>query len=451
MKKQRSIGLVLICIVASLIVIVSAQNSMSTQTIIEAGSLQTVASYVVFRDGSTYYARNGTTGEIEFSGSVATTVIQSAIDALSSGLILFKDGSYSITTLINLDDNIEIEGESQQGVVLTATTDNPIFRINNWENISFRKLTLAQTQTNYGISIGANTQNADNFLIQDVTFRGINGSAGIGISTTTYYVNDVRVYSCSFSDLTYGIYSSGLLNGLWVSGCLFENINLFLNGIVVYNASGSSSNIWILNNKLLRPTNYPIQAVAASNVYIKNNYIEGTNAFWTSMYTSGTADMIDLSNVTEFEISGNSLYQAGDMGITIRDGSQRGIVSGNKVWRADCRGINLADVTQLITDVIISDNVCWENGQDYSSRSPVDKGGIVLKGAVNCTLTGNICYDEQGTPTQDYGIREANGAANSDYNIIVSCFARLYGTAGISIVGSNTKVNLCYNGTSWIS
>jgi len=67
------------------------------------------ASYIIFKDGDLIMAKNGRTGQIEFSGSDAATVIQSALDALPTegGKIFIKEGTYKFTTTrtITLYDN----------------------------------------------------------------------------------------------------------------------------------------------------------------------------------------------------------------------------------------------------------------------------------------------------------------------------------------------------------
>jgi len=91
------------------------------------------ASYIVFgrdTDGDgvydIIYAKNGTSGEIEFSGTDASTVIQQAINALPNGKgrILIKNGVYSINQTIYLPrideykkgESFELIGESRFGV-----------------------------------------------------------------------------------------------------------------------------------------------------------------------------------------------------------------------------------------------------------------------------------------------------------------------------------------------
>jgi hypothetical protein len=89
----------------------SAQTATIT---IEPNSFQTEASYVVFTDGTTVKARNGTTGQIDYSGTDAASVIQSAINALKSGGTVFvKAGKYIISQTIVLKKGVNLVGEGK--------------------------------------------------------------------------------------------------------------------------------------------------------------------------------------------------------------------------------------------------------------------------------------------------------------------------------------------------
>jgi hypothetical protein len=73
------------------------------------------ASYIVFQKGGQCYAKNGTTGHIEFGPGDAASVIQSAINALTSGGKIFvKSGLYDLqTNTITLGQYMTLEGESE--------------------------------------------------------------------------------------------------------------------------------------------------------------------------------------------------------------------------------------------------------------------------------------------------------------------------------------------------
>ena len=69
------------------------------------------ASYVIYKQGNVIYAKNGETGAVEFSGTDAATVIQQAIDALTSGgKIFIKAGTYTLTNSLTLKPGVSIEG-----------------------------------------------------------------------------------------------------------------------------------------------------------------------------------------------------------------------------------------------------------------------------------------------------------------------------------------------------
>ena len=77
------------------------------------------ASYIIFHDNDSpknYYAKEGTTGKMEFSGTDANAVINDAISALGSngGKIFFKSGEYIITSDITMPHNVFLIGEAAQ-------------------------------------------------------------------------------------------------------------------------------------------------------------------------------------------------------------------------------------------------------------------------------------------------------------------------------------------------
>jgi len=85
-------------------------------------------SYIIFKCNPYILAKNGLTGQIEFSGVNASNVIQSAIDALENkgGKIIIKSGYYPIKTPIQMRDAIVIQGEGRHhslGTVLEQASD----------------------------------------------------------------------------------------------------------------------------------------------------------------------------------------------------------------------------------------------------------------------------------------------------------------------------------------
>src|SRR5947209_7519525 len=80
------------------------------------GTTLSTASYVISQQ-KIFYAQNGNTGQIDYSGTDATRVIQSAANALADGgLIFLRRGIYRLTSSIVLGQGIHLLGE--QGAVL---------------------------------------------------------------------------------------------------------------------------------------------------------------------------------------------------------------------------------------------------------------------------------------------------------------------------------------------
>ncbi len=93
-----------------------SQAGQFLKSIVEPGSMVTEASYVIFTNGVTVYARNGNTGEIVKSSNNASEVIQYTINQLANGgKIFIKVGTYDLgINGLEIPWNyfVTIEGES---------------------------------------------------------------------------------------------------------------------------------------------------------------------------------------------------------------------------------------------------------------------------------------------------------------------------------------------------
>lgn len=89
--------------------------------------LYKAADYVVFRENNIYYAYGQNSGSTDYSGSVASTVIQNALNSFGSagGIIKLLKGTYPINTSISLRTSSAIIG-SGRGTVLQVTVASSI-------------------------------------------------------------------------------------------------------------------------------------------------------------------------------------------------------------------------------------------------------------------------------------------------------------------------------------
>jgi hypothetical protein len=136
-------------------------------------------SYIIWTDGTNYYAKNGQTGQIEFSGTDACKVIQQAINALPnyySGVIHIKAGTYVCRSLINVpsgDIHFEIRGEGLHNTILSFET-----------NETFDQLRGAITV------ISNDFYNDRPFGLSTAPVSGLGVSAFLGIRDLTLWVKD---------------------------------------------------------------------------------------------------------------------------------------------------------------------------------------------------------------------------------------------------------------------
>jgi hypothetical protein len=80
----------------------------------------TPASYIVFTDGARYYAKNGSTGAVEYSDTDASNVFQYAVDKLKGvgGAVFIRSGVYVFSKSVRLWSGIHVVGEARGGVAI---------------------------------------------------------------------------------------------------------------------------------------------------------------------------------------------------------------------------------------------------------------------------------------------------------------------------------------------
>jgi hypothetical protein len=155
------------------------------------------ASYIIYTVGSKYYCKNGTSGVVTAGDTDASSVINNAIQALTStgGEVLLRSGKYTLTKPINVNvTGLTLKGESEQSVwIYPDSTSRPD-----------RLITVKPATTPPGEGgLGADT---GNMIISDLSFNNTvfktyNLTSAIYIDTSTQIVWLVTVESCYFMNL----------------------------------------------------------------------------------------------------------------------------------------------------------------------------------------------------------------------------------------------------------
>ena len=398
----------LICIGTTSYVL--SQNSSQTITI-EPASFTETASYIIFKVGDTYYAKNGTTGEIEFSGTDASQVIQSAINALPSehgGTVFLKAGKYIITHTIYLNKtHVQLRGEG------TYAT---------W-------LELADNADCSLLQIGHPTAHLMFNGVFDLSLHGnkANNTKGSGILVYGYRVSDMHIervicMSCPFD----GIHLeplNGPVDGsgarfwnIWIKNCLFEYCNI---GVDI-DANAYKGPIW---------------QVWLDNVYVYNNDLHGI------VIQGGDDDYVKWININNPHVRANGGY-----GIRIRPARYVSIINPHVFDNQ--YGISISGPSAFTTRYI-----SIVGGFSKNFKTTNQEYGIIFDGNVeDCTIIGvdvsNNTVKGISNPPSSCIIEDCKGyvTENSGTATIANGEWIPHGLAGTPTVVTVTTLTPTYDG-----
>jgi hypothetical protein len=154
------------------------------------------SSYTIWKDGTTIRAESNISGGTDYSGTVASTVIQNAIDALTDGGVIFvRTGIYELTSALTINtDGISIVGEgSGRNQVYFLFPPSPLARLTKG---TVFKVTVANTNaiSITGRRFGINLAHFGIDFTQVNTGHGISCTAAVGnIGLSEFEFDDIFV------------------------------------------------------------------------------------------------------------------------------------------------------------------------------------------------------------------------------------------------------------------
>jgi hypothetical protein len=455
-SKPKSLYTIVAALVAALMfgtalgVMISADTPTGFPTVIEPGSMVSGYSYVIFKDGTTYYAKNGTTGNIELSSVSASTVINTAITSIgpAGGRVLIRAGDYIFdTTGITISySNIVIEGECQGtnwadswGTRLIHEFNGNLIDINGtttgriWQPM-IKNVVLWDENTfytGYGINC-VKTANAmmDNVNIQRFKSGGIFIRDSFGPIVQYSTLTGCGNMTTGAAGIRYaGEYATGdqctvplLRSVIWEPGSYLQGPDLYAYGIVdniivdnwftEQNDGDSETSRFIFENcngvlftngQCWNVQGKVLQIIApAGSVKVSNNQIfglEGTgiDAVWAissyiaGNYISGEGSLVDSVGIIAgkySEVNGNYVCNMGGPGIDVVNGEAS--VIGNTLVGNGATGYSWHNHTAVL--------IRWANATVTSNifvcDATIQTGGIWLQeDADNSTVTGNVFKD----------------------------------------------------------
>jgi len=413
------------------------------------------ASFIIFKEGSFYFAKNGSiAGNIAFSGTNASQVIVNVINALAQGESVFvKAGNYSIDVALidNGVNDITIRGEGR----------NTLFWLEDGAEAHVFDLSSVDGWTLRDFKIDANKDGQTSADLYGIRMVSVSNSSLINLHVKNANKTNLRLETGTDDLLVTRclIEGSGWHDAVLVYGD--RNIfceNTFLNnyaGVSVYSSATATivTNNYFWNNTLnLYGATYSVvdgnhfKGVNAKPSSIQVDGIGGTFPYFNTISNNiieygGTTSGIEVrTNASYNTIVGNVIRYCTGSGIGLFYDANDNTITGNLAQYNDQHGVYLRgespEFVGFTADYnVVADNILVNNGQNFEGH------GVSLSNASYNIVSGNMVN------SQDYGIRELTG---SDRNIITGCYALSNAVVDIEIIGANTKVASCYNGSTWI-
>ena len=274
------------------------------------------AAYIIYKDGATYKAVNGTNGVVAYSGADFSTVIQAAIDAMTlPGTVLIKQGAYASNGFIVRETGTIIRGEGPNTSVTmkNAANTNGISVANNKQFVTIENLTLngnsANNASGHGIYFNSDQGvKVNNCYIHDFKQNGIYFNACNASTVAQNYIdyNLAGGVDCYRSDGTVirdsvielnsiygvkldedGVGESGIQS--LIEGCWFESTAGHVQTNHIYDAGHGTT---IFNNR------FNGQALGEDAIYISTasggallmgNYAYDVGAGFSAIYVAAGA------------------------------------------------------------------------------------------------------------------------------------------------------------------
>ena len=323
---------------------------------------QQAASYIVWVDSGTYYAKNGDTGVIDYSSTNAT-VIFNAIFVPNAGLIQIKTGTYYIDRNITIQDRTTVIGEGKSSTYIRRNTANVTVILKT-------SVGWAQGITLQDLTIHGDSKDGD--VLQIVTGASVSLNR---VSITQSTGNGLHVLSGAWGVSAFDVDCTLCNIGAVIKANFFEATNSRFSDNVETNLRVTSDGV------TLRAIGCIIEQVSGVNAW-NMEIIGGTKETWSNHLVSGCT----------FE---DAPAGGGNIHIFNKTTSDmRGIIITNNFFTEDGTSIKIEDALNAII----------ETNFFYGAGTGVD----LQASAVNCSISNNIFantspYSDSGSGTKIIG------------------------------------------------
>jgi hypothetical protein len=379
-------------------------------------------SYIISTDGTKYWAKNGTTGQIDFQSTNFSSVFQSVISSLPAfnypfggGSVFLKYGVYETNNTLIVDRPLTLVGENRFDMTCiraAAGLNDRLFVANNTYHLTISNLVFEGNYTresggDYLVFIYGGYPVLENVYVMR--------SHGTGLYINAQDVHCYNVY-CEFC-LNNGWEIHSSQNFQLYSCTAWSNSN---SGMLIYGARGTIVAPRIMQNVGGTWHNAGLYFYQADNWQVLGGYVQWNNGSGIDLYNS-TNIAIDDVNIRDNSQLTNNTYD----GVIIRNSNYTSI-EGCKIYSTGGSKIQKYAVEEQGTSTsnIITGNTIYGNG-----------GGVVRVGSAT-KVNNNI-----GFVTENSG--SAEGCVNGTW-IAHGLAGAPNGEVSLTISGNNYINSTCW-------
>jgi len=370
--------------------------------------------YLVFSSGTMIEARNGWTGQIDYSSSDAASVLQQAVNGLtknrSSIETIVIQGSFTVSksTILPSYTKIVLEGT----LTLSNSVNQPIFKI-----ISTPATELQFSGGTYDMNSEANPNpsNAIDFQDANTTYVIVHGVSFLNVPQKSFGVHFTAPNNQYIIIDRNTCYSCGGSAGFSSGGLFYADFG---------------SDVFVTNNQMANGgidirISTPIYSVVANNT-IRGNYPHTGGGGVTLVGKAGHDDVllgneisgkaqecIEIVQVARVSIADNDLLQCANEGLHIW-GMTNSIVGGNLLWDNGAHSPDNANITAQVTLGLYGGSASYN------------------------WIVNNVIYADGATALPDYGIWENT---TSDYNLFYGNVIRGFTISAYHLQGAHDVLN----------
>jgi hypothetical protein len=319
-------------------------------------------------------------------------------------------GRYSIASCITVPANSVLFADPGTATLISSAGNSPgcgaaIIKVAGVSHVRIRGLILdgnigAGAQHTPGFTVNQVFGSADDVVFEDDTFQN---TAGAAVAFT--------------ESAGSGITNSGVRNSTFVNignwwAAAYGNTGLASDAkqAIVMSGSVASANKgnFVTGNSFGTVGSDVISVQYQTDFMANNNRINGVGGWFTGVVCPCGVAGVYLLNNNNYAVLGNTITGVTGHGIDEAASSDNGLISGNTISTSGGAGISLGVSPPNAGMQVVGNHVrnSQQSTSDTTHLGAISISyGLFASGTLsNSVISGNVLIDDQGSPTQQYGL-----------------------------------------------